>query len=118
MNTDSMFISATNQLRDIAKKNNFNEEKLENIFPPERLIEVEIPLTRDNGKAELVKGYRCQHSSLLGPYKGGIRFHRGVSVDELKSLSLWMSLKCALADIPFGGAKGGVVIDPKTLSEN
>ncbi len=113
-----MFISTTNQLKDIAKKNNLNKEKLENILLPERLIEIEIPLTRDNGKAELVKGYRCQHSSLLGPYKGGIRFHQGVSVDEVKSLSLWMSLKCALADIPFGGAKGGVVIDPKILSES
>ena len=118
MNTNSMFISATNQLRNIAKKNNLNEEKLENILPPERFIEVEIPLARDNGKVELVKGYRCQHSSLLGPYKGGIRFHQDVSVDELKSLSLWMSLKCALVGIPFGGAKGGVIIDPKTLSEN
>lgn len=118
MNTDSIFVSTTNQLRDIAKKNNLNKEKLESILPPERLIEIEIPLKRDNGKVELVKGYRCQHSSLLGPYKGGIRFHPDVSVDEIKSLSLWMSLKCALAGIPFGGAKGGVVIDPKTLSES
>jgi len=117
MNTNSMFISTTNQLRGIAKKNNLNQEKLENILPPERLIEVEIPLTRDNGKVELVKGYRCQHSSLLGPYKGGIRFHQDVSLDEVKSLSLWMSLKCALINIPFGGGKGGITIDPKTLSE-
>jgi len=115
--SDSLFFSTSKQLRTISQKNNIDADMLEAILPPQRVIEVSIPLQRDNGKIEIVKGYRSQHNNKRGPYKGGIRFHESVSEDEVISLSLWMSLKCALANIPFGGAKGGVVIDPKTLSE-
>ena len=78
---------------------------------PDRVIEVNIPVKMDNGNTKVFKGFRSQHNNLLGPYKGGIRFHKNVSLDEVKALSIWMSLKCSLTNIPFGGAKGGIEID-------
>lgn len=86
------------------------------LINPERIIEVSIRLRMDDGSEQVVPGFRSQHSSLLGPYKGGIRFHVDVSREEVMALSLLMSLKCAIAGIPFGGGKGGVRINPKSLS--
>src|SRR5882672_7330757 len=84
---------------------------------PERVIEVNLPLRKDNGEVVTFKGYRVQHNSHKGPYKGGLRFHPEVSIDEVKALAFWMTMKTALVDIPFGGGKGGITIDPKTLTE-
>ncbi|HWY80153.1 MAG TPA: Glu/Leu/Phe/Val dehydrogenase [Candidatus Sulfotelmatobacter sp.] len=84
---------------------------------PERVIEVHLPLRKDNGEVATFKGYRVQHNSYKGPYKGGLRFHPEVSMDEVKALAFWMTMKTALINIPFGGGKGGITIDPKTLSE-
>lgn len=84
---------------------------------PERVIEVSLPLQKDNGDVMTVKGYRVQHNSHRGPYKGGLRFHPEVEMDEVKALAFWMTMKTALVDIPLGGGKGGISIDPKTLSE-
>ena len=83
---------------------------------PERTIEVQFPVEMDNGTTRLFHGYRVQHSNARGPYKGGIRFHPNVEMDEVRALAFWMTMKCAVAGIPFGGAKGGVTVDPKTLS--
>ncbi|MFX0209902.1 MAG: Glu/Leu/Phe/Val dehydrogenase, partial [Candidatus Hodarchaeota archaeon] len=85
---------------------------------PERFLEVNFPVKMDDGKIECFKGFRSQHNTARGPAKGGIRYHWGVSPDEVRALSVWMSFKCAVAGIPYGGAKGGVICNPKELSES
>lgn len=82
----------------------------------ERALETLIPLERDNGEKSFFRGFRIQHNSALGPYKGGVRFHPSVTVDELSTLARLMTWKCALLDLSFGGAKGGIAIDPRPLS--
>jgi len=84
---------------------------------PQRVVKFQVPIIRDNGKKEIFLGYRSQHNNTLGPYKGGIRFHPGVSEKEVVALSILMSLKTSLADLPFGGAKGGLTINPFNLSQ-
>ncbi len=81
-------------------------------------IEISIPVKMDNGKMKVFKGYRAHHNNARGPYKGGIRFHPDVNVNEVKALASWMTWKCAVVDIPFGGAKGGVVCNPKEMSKD
>lgn len=90
---------------------------LEQLLEPDFAYEFAIPVYMDNGKIKVFKGFRVQHNNWKGPYKGGIRFHTGVNLDEVKMLSGLMTLKNSLVDLPFGGAKGGVVVDPHTLSE-
>ncbi|MBI3887557.1 Glu/Leu/Phe/Val dehydrogenase, partial [Candidatus Microgenomates bacterium] len=84
---------------------------------PERLITGVVSVKMDSGKLELFEAFRSQYNSLRGPYKGGIRFHPQVSMDEVKALSFWMTIKNAVANLPLGGGKGGVIVDPKKLSE-
>lgn len=86
------------------------------LLTPERIIEVSIPVTMDDGSTQIFTGYRSQHSHALGPYKGGIRFHLQVTRDEVMALSLWMSIKTATLGLPLGGGKWGVIVDPKKLS--
>ena len=83
---------------------------------PERELKVSVPVRMDDGSVRVFEGYRVQHSTSRGPAKGGIRFHPDVNIDEVKALAAWMSLKCAVVNIPYGGAKGGVCVDPSTLS--
>jgi glutamate dehydrogenase/leucine dehydrogenase len=83
---------------------------------PKRQLIVSIPVKMDNKKIKVFTGYRVQHSIARGPSKGGIRFHPGVTLDEVKALAMWMTWKCAVVNIPFGGAKGGITVDPKKLS--
>ena len=83
---------------------------------PKRQLTVSIPVRMDNKKIKVFTGYRVQHSIARGPSKGGIRFHPGVTIDEVKALAMWMTWKCAVVNIPFGGAKGGITVDPKKLS--
>lgn len=83
---------------------------------PQREVKVYLPLEMDDGTVKVYEGYRVQHSNIRGPFKGGIRYHEDVTLNEVKALSAWMSLKCAVANIPYGGAKGGIKVDPKTLS--
>ena len=84
---------------------------------PNRITEVSIPVKMDNGDLKIFTGYRIQHSNARGPYKGGIRFHPQVDLNEVKSLAFWMTIKSAAVDIPYGGAKGGITVDPKKLSQ-
>ena len=84
---------------------------------PKKVIRVAFPVRMDNGKTRIFKGYRVQYNDARGPYKGGIRYHPEVSLDEVKALAAWMTWKCSVADIPFGGAKGGVVCNPKRMSQ-
>lgn len=93
------------------------EQYFERLKNPKRFVEVNFPVEMDDGKRKMFKGFRSQHSTIRGPGKGGIRFSPDVTEDEVKALSIWMSLKCAVADIPYGGAKGGVVVNPRQLSE-
>jgi glutamate dehydrogenase (NAD(P)+) len=85
---------------------------------PKTELMVHFPVRLDNGDYRLFKGYRVQHNNILGPYKGGMRFHPSVSLDDIKSLSVLMTLKCSLAQLPLGGAKGGVQVDPRSLSRD
>ena len=84
---------------------------------PDRIVEVSIPIVMDTGETKTFRGFRVQHNNILGPYKGGLRYHKEVDMDEVKALAFWMTMKNAVVDVPFGGGKGGIVVDPKTLSE-
>jgi len=84
---------------------------------PERELKVSVPVEMDDGSIKVFEGYRVQHSSSRGPCKGGIRYHQDVDIDEVKALSAWMSFKCAVVNIPYGGAKGAIKVDPKQLSK-
>ncbi|KAI4453006.1 glutamate dehydrogenase [Holotrichia oblita] len=84
----------------------------------ERQLQVAVPVVMDDGSVQVFEGYRVQHNSARGPYKGGIRFHQDADMDEVKALAAWMSFKCAVANIPYGGGKGGVKVDPTKLSQN
>ncbi|HZY47211.1 MAG TPA: Glu/Leu/Phe/Val dehydrogenase [Candidatus Bathyarchaeia archaeon] len=85
---------------------------------PRRILSINFPVKMDDGRILLYQGFRSQHNNALGPYKGGIRFHPNVTIEEVKALSMWMTWKCAVAGIPFGGAKGGVTVNPKLLSHH
>lgn len=86
------------------------------LYYPERELKVSVPVRMDNGSVRIFEGYRVQHSTSRGPAKGGIRYHVDVNIDEVKALAAWMSLKCAVVNIPYGGAKGGICVDPSALS--
>jgi glutamate dehydrogenase/leucine dehydrogenase len=92
-------------------------ERLEILRSPQRIVNVAIPVRMDSGAIRVFQGYRIQYNNARGPYKGGIRFHKQVSMDEVKALAFWMAMKCSVADLPMGGGKGGVIVDPKELSE-
>lgn len=94
-----------------------NKAMFEIIKNPQRETKVYLPVEMDDGSVKVFEGYRVQHSNIRGPFKGGIRFHQDISLSEVKALSVWMSLKCAVANIPYGGAKGGIKVDPSTLSK-
>lgn len=87
------------------------------IAAPERTLEVAIPVKMDDGTTKVFTGYRSQHSTVLGPAKGGVRYHQNVGMDEVKTLAFWMTCKCAVAGLPYGGGKGGIIVDPSQLSK-
>jgi glutamate dehydrogenase/leucine dehydrogenase len=109
--------NAVFQLQQVAGLLNLNEEVVEILSKPNKLLKTELEVKMDDGKVKKFKAYRSQHNNAIGPYKGGIRFHPMVTEDEVKALSMWMTWKCSVVGIPYGGAKGGVVVDPKELSE-
>lgn len=94
-----------------------SDELYYTLSEPARTLEVSIPVKMDNGKTKIFIGYRVQHNDAPGPTKGGIRFHPGVSKDEVKALATWMTFKCLVVGVPYGGAKGGVIVDPGVLSK-
>src|SRR5215468_11501062 len=85
---------------------------------PKRILEVSLPTKMDNGQVKVLTGYRVQHNVARGPGKGGIRFHPNVTLDEVKALAAWMTWKTAVVNVPYGGAKGGVICDPKRMSKS
>ena len=100
-----------------ARKLSLDEDLWRVLSTPFREIIVHFPVTRDNGRIEMFTGFRVQHSMARGPCKGGIRYAPDVTLDEIRALASWMTWKCAVVNIPFGGAKGGVICDPKTMSQ-
>lgn len=113
----NQFQDALTSLKKAAQVINLDKDLLDILSTPQRQIELNIPLKRDSGEMILVKGYRVQHNNFLGPYKGGLRYHLKVDLSEVKTLAFWMMIKNAIADVPFGGGKGGLEIDPHYLSE-
>jgi glutamate dehydrogenase (NADP+) len=112
-----IFTDTKNSVLAISKKFNLNQDLIKEFLEPDRVVEVKIPIMVEAGEHEVYKGFRSQQNNNLGPYKGGIRFHPNVTKEEVMTLSLWMSLKCAVANIPYGGGKGGIIVNPKSLSE-
>ncbi|AJY77195.1 Glu/Leu/Phe/Val family dehydrogenase [Paenibacillus beijingensis] len=98
------------------RKLGYGDDMVDLLKEPIRLLTVKIPVKMDNGKTRIFTGYRAQHNDAVGPTKGGVRFHPAVNEDEVKALSIWMSLKCGIADLPYGGGKGGVICDPRSMS--
>ncbi len=112
------FESALIQFDKAASVLKLSESQIAMVKEPRRITEVNLPVRMDNGSIQIFKGFRVQHSVVRGPAKGGIRFHPNVTVDEVKALAFWMTYKCAVVGVPFGGGKGGVVVDPTLLSRN
>lgn len=116
MSTHNPYQSAMAQLEKAAKVMNLSKHFTDILREPRRIIDVSVPVTMDDKTKKIFRGFRVQHNFSRGPVKGGIRFHPDVSLHEVKALAFWMTMKCAVANIPYGGAKGGVAVDPKTLS--
>lgn len=116
--------NSVKQLEEVAKllESQYKDKKrfqaaLQQLKEPDRVLEAELKIKMDDGNTQKFQAYRSQHNNARGPYKGGIRFHKNVSLSEVKALSTWMTWKCAVTGIPYGGGKGGIIVDPKELSE-
>ncbi len=107
---------AQSQLDNVAKIMKLDPDLHCRLREPHRALIVSVPVRMDDGRTRVFEGYRVQHSLIRGPGKGGIRFHPYVTLDEVKALAMWMTWKCAVVGIPYGGAKGGVICDPKVMS--
>jgi glutamate dehydrogenase len=103
-------------LKEAVEIMNYPSQVYEFLKKPMRFLEVSIPVKMDNGQVEIFEGYRAQHNDAAGPTKGGIRFHPDVTPEEVKALAGWMSLKCGITELPYGGAKGGIICDPRKMS--
>ena len=112
-----VFDNVKAQLEKIRKIIDLSDEEVNLLLTPKKIIEKDFSVKLDSGETKKFKGYRVQFNDARGPTKGGIRYHPKVDLGEVKSLAFWMALKCAVVDIPFGGGKGGVVVNPKELSE-
>ena len=117
MTTESAFETARAQLRTAVDQLGLSENDWQTLSTPRRILEVAVPLRRDNDKVEMYKGYRVQYSTTRGPSKGGVRFHPQIDLEETIALAMLMTWKCALTNLPFGGAKGGIAVDAATLSD-
>jgi glutamate dehydrogenase len=113
----NVFEIAQQQIKDACDKLNCKPAVYEILKQPLRVLEVAIPVKMDDGSIKVFTGYRSQHNDVMGPAKGGLRFHPTVTVHEAKALSMWMTFKCAVVGLPYGGGKGGVTCNPKELSE-
>ena len=111
------FENALEQLRRAAAVQKFPEDFVKRLSVPNRELRISIPVAMDTGKVTVFEGYRVEYNNARGPYKGGIRYHKDTDINEVKALAFWMSLKCAVANIPMGGGKGGITVDPKNLSK-
>ncbi len=112
------FKNAISQLKRATAVKKFSDDFLKLLAEPNREIRVSIPVEMDDSSIQIFEGYRVQYNNARGPYKGGIRFHQDTDINEVKALAFWMTLKCAVANIPMGGGKGGITVNPKKLSKN
>ncbi|USK72211.1 Glu/Leu/Phe/Val family dehydrogenase [Peribacillus asahii] len=103
-------------IKEAVQKLGYNDEMYELLKEPVRILTVRIPVRMDNGSIKVFTGYRSQHNDAVGPTKGGVRFHPEVNEEEVKALSIWMSLKCGITNLPYGGGKGGIICDPRNMS--
>ena len=114
---ESALDTARQQLQRAVELLKLSENDWQTLSTPRRILEVAVPLRRDNGDVEMYKGFRVQYSTTRGPSKGGVRFHPSIDMEETVALAMLMTWKCALTNLPFGGAKGGIAVDAKDLSE-
>jgi glutamate dehydrogenase len=112
----NLLTSTQTVIREALEKLGYQESMYELLKEPLRVLTVRIPVRMDNGEVKVFTGYRAQHNDAVGPTKGGIRFHPEVTEDEVKALSIWMSLKAGIVDLPYGGGKGGIICDPREMS--
>lgn len=117
MTMESALDTARQQLQRAVVLLGLSENDWQTLSTPRRILEVAVPLRRDNGDVEMYKGFRVQYSTTRGPSKGGVRFHSSINMDETVALAMLMTWKCALTNLPFGGAKGGIAVDAQDLSE-
>ena len=115
-NTINPFNVALKQLEEAAKIVGIDKGMHDVLAQPKRILTVSLPTRMDDGEIHVFTGFRSQHNDARGPFKGGIRYHPQVTIEEVKALSMWMTWKCAIADIPYGGGKGGIICDPKQMS--
>ena len=112
----NLFTSTQAVVQEALHKLGYDEAMYELLKEPLRMLEVRIPVRMDDNTVKVFTGYRAQHNDAVGPTKGGVRFHPGVTDEEVKALSMWMTLKCGIVDLPYGGGKGGVTCDPREMS--
>ncbi|MET3321647.1 Glu/Leu/Phe/Val dehydrogenase [Peribacillus butanolivorans] len=114
--TASLLESTQVVIKEALGKLGYSEEVFELLKEPLRMLTVRIPIKMDDNSTKIFTGYRAQHNDAVGPTKGGIRFHPEVDEEEVKALSMWMSLKCGIVNLPYGGGKGGIICDPRQMS--
>ncbi len=112
----SFYLNTLQEIKKAANLMKLDKDVQKILSVPKRIVEVNFPVKLDNGKLEIFTGYRVQHNDAAGPFKGGIRYHQSVDIDEIKALATLMTIKCAVADLPLGGAKGGIAFDPGQYS--
>ncbi|HLF63957.1 MAG TPA: Glu/Leu/Phe/Val dehydrogenase [Saprospiraceae bacterium] len=114
--SESLFAEASQRLEEALKHSTISTDAIERLKLPKSSLKVSIPVRMDNGDLRIFAGYRVRYDDTRGPTKGGIRYHPNVSIDEVQSLAYWMTFKCAVLNLPYGGAKGGITVNPKELS--
>ncbi|WP_143069237.1 Glu/Leu/Phe/Val dehydrogenase [Paenibacillus sp. OV219] len=116
MENSNVLTSTQTVIEDALRKLGYGDDMIALLKEPMRLMTVRIPVRMDDGKTRVFVGFRAQHNDAVGPTKGGVRFHPDVDEIEVKALSIWMSIKCGIADLPYGGGKGGIICDPRKMS--
>ena len=114
--SNDVFTDALNRIKSIGERAQVSSEVINGLMHPHAILTAALPVRMDDGSTKYFTGFRCQYNNVLGPTKGGIRYHPKVTMAEVEALALWMTIKCAVVGLPFGGGKGGVIVDPKTLS--
>ena len=114
---DNTLVATLNMIKQSVELSELPDDVYEHLKTPMRFVEVAVPVEMDGGGVKVFTGYRCQHNNVMGPFKGGLRYHPAVTIDSIQALSMWMTLKCSLVGVPFGGAKGAVVCDSFALSK-
>ncbi|PZD93501.1 glutamate dehydrogenase [Paenibacillus sambharensis] len=115
-NHQEMLAATQTIIEEALLKLGYGSDMAELLKEPLRMLTVRIPVRMDDGRVRVFTGYRAQHNDAVGPTKGGVRFHPSVTEEEVKALSIWMTLKCGIADLPYGGGKGGIICDPRSMS--